>query len=83
MKETGGEAAEPVSARAHVDEDLCISSGRCVAEGSGSFEFSAEQIAYAVDGARGLSETALLTIARACPAGAITVLRGDEPVDIF
>ena len=67
METTGGEAAEPVSLRAEVDEGLCISSGRCVAEGTGNFEFSADQIAYAVDGARGLSETALLTIARACP----------------
>jgi ferredoxin len=69
--------------RAQVDEDSCISSGRCVLEGPGSFEFSEEQIAHAVDGAQGLGEAALLKIARACPAGAIMLFKGDEPVDIF
>jgi ferredoxin len=79
----GEDAAQPVSLRAQVDEDLCISSGRCVLEGPGSFEFSEEQIAHAVDGAQGLGEVSLLKIARGCPASAITLFRGDEPVDIF
>jgi ferredoxin len=79
----GGGAAQPVSLRAQVDEDSCISSGRCVAEAPGRFEFSEEQIAHAVDGAQELGEAALLMIARACPAGAIMLFKGGEPVDIF
>jgi ferredoxin len=54
-----------------------------VLEGPGSFEFSEEQIAHAVDGAQRLGEAELLKIARACPAGAIMLFKGDEPVDVF
>lgn len=70
-----------MSYRATVDKDVCLSSGRCVADAPGAFVFDATEIAEAVPGHPGLSDAALVQVARACPSGAIVVV-DDEGVEI-
>jgi ferredoxin len=59
--------------RASVDKDVCISSGKCVADAPDAFVFDDDEIAEAVDGHPGLSDEALVELARTCPSGAIRV----------
>lgn len=56
-----------------VDQDLCMSSGRCVAEAPGAFVFDDDELAVAVAGQPGIPDDELLAIARGCPSGAISV----------
>lgn len=65
--------------RAEVDQDSCISSGRCVAEAPEAFQFDADEIAQAVDGANTLERGRMLQVARGCPSGAIRVLEDGVP----
>ncbi len=68
--------------RAEVDENTCISSGKCVADAPESFVFDDDEIAHAIDGAQGLDRERLIAIGRACPSGAISVFDGDQPIDL-
>jgi ferredoxin len=68
--------------RAEVEQDICISSGRCVADAPSGFRFDEDEVARAIDGAQALDSTRLVQIARACPSGAITVTDGDTVVDL-
>lgn len=68
--------------RAEVDDHMCISSGRCVADAPSAFEFDEYEIAKTIDGARSLGDEQLKAIARMCPSGAIRVLDGTNEVPI-
>lgn len=68
--------------RAEVDQDVCLSSGKCVADAPSAFEFDDEEIAHSIDGARSLDGERLMAIARNCPSGAIRVLDGDNEVPL-
>ncbi|HVW31612.1 MAG TPA: ferredoxin [Acidimicrobiia bacterium] len=68
-----------------IDRDACISSGNCVADSPGAFDFDDEDIAVVkADGVAELPDDRLLRVARNCPAGAI-ILRDAEgnEVDLF
>lgn len=57
-----------------VDKDVCISSGKCVADAPGVFRFDDDELAEPVDPtAPGLSDERLLAIGRQCSSGAISV----------
>ncbi len=71
------------SLRAAVDSDLCMSSGKCVADAPSAFAFDEDEIAHAVDEARGVDRDELLRVARGCPAGAIRVYDGSDEVSLF
>jgi ferredoxin len=60
-----------------VDKDVCISSGKCVADAPGAFRFDADELAEPVSRSPGLSDAALLEIGRNCPSGAIAVFDED------
>ncbi len=60
-----------------VDKDVCISSGRCVADLPAAFRFDDEEIAEAVDPRPDVAAEWLLDVARNCPSGAITVSGSD------
>lgn len=60
-----------------VDKDVCISSGKCVADAPGAFRFDADELAEAVSSSPALSGDALLTIGRNCPSAAISVFDED------
>jgi len=56
-----------------VDQDLCISSGHCVAEAPSAFRFTAEELAEAVTPSPEVIDERLLDIGRNCPSGAIMI----------
>jgi ferredoxin len=67
-----------------IDRDACISSGNCVADSPGAFDFDDDDIAVVTAGVAEVADDRLLRVARNCPAGAI-VLRdpaGSE-IDLF
>jgi ferredoxin len=63
-----------------IDQELCISSGKCVADGSGVFAFDDEELAYVENPDHGLDTDRLIRIARNCPSQAV-ILR-DEHGDV-
>lgn len=68
--------------RAVVDRDVCISSGRCVADEPEAFRFDAEEIARVAPDASNVPDERLLDVARACPSGAIRLFDGDVEIDV-
>lgn len=67
-----------------VDKDLCISSGKCVADFPRAFRFDDDEISEATENASSLTDDEMVEAARNCPSGAIAVLdeQGDE-VDVW
>jgi ferredoxin len=68
---------------AAVDKDVCISSGRCVADAPTAFRFDDEELAEPTPAFPPLPDDELLAVARACPSGAVSL--SDEhgaPVDV-
>jgi len=65
-----------------VDKDMCISSGKCVADAPSAFRFDDEEISEPTEAASALPDAQLLEIARNCPSGAISLLAGGTPVSI-
>ncbi|GAA4680734.1 hypothetical protein GCM10023215_12740 [Pseudonocardia yuanmonensis] len=74
-----------MSYRVSVDPEVCISSGRCVADAPDLFRFDADEIAEPVPGAPQPADERALDLARACPSGALLVHDADtgEEVDVF
>jgi ferredoxin len=56
-----------------IDKDVCISSGKCVADAPTAFRFDDDELAEPISEHPPLSDAALLDIGRNCPSGAITV----------
>lgn len=72
-----------MSLRPEVDPDLCLSSGRCVADHPSAFAFDDDELAYALPNADQLDDGQVLEAARNCPAEAITVRDVDGNVVEF
>jgi len=68
--------------RVELDKDVCISSGKCVADAPHFFRFDADELSEVVADPPELPDTQLEAIARGCPSGAITLFAGDTPVSI-
>jgi ferredoxin len=67
-----------------IDRDSCISSGNCVADSPGAFDFDDDDIAVVKAGAGELPDDRLLRVARNCPAGAIVLRDADgHEIDLF
>lgn len=67
-----------------VDKDLCLSSGKCVADHPRAFAFDDDEIAEATPEAPSEPLEALLDAARNCPAEAIVVRDASgERIDPF
>jgi ferredoxin len=64
-----------------IDKEICISSGKCVADYPSAFAFDQDELAEPLPGARDLSDADLLAAARNCPSGAFT-LRGEDGSEI-
>lgn len=69
--------------RLELDPDVCISSGRCVADASGSIRFDSNEIAELIPGGAPLTDETIVVLARNCPSGALLVFDGQQPVDVF
>lgn len=64
--------------RLSIDNDICLSSGRCVADLPGVFRFDADELAELIPAAELPADTGLLGAAvRNCPSGAIRLLDDD------
>lgn len=68
--------------RAEVDKDVCISSGRCVADEPSVFRFDDDELSEVAPDAPQLPDDDLRAIARGCPSGAILLFDGADPVPI-
>jgi len=60
-----------------IDQDLCMSSGRCVADAPSVFRFDRDELAEIIADPEVLEDERLLAIARNCPGRAITLLGAD------
>ncbi len=60
-----------------IDQDLCMSSGKCVADAPGVFRFDGDELAETVPDPEVLDDERLLAIARNCPGRAIALLDAD------
>jgi ferredoxin len=67
--------------RIEVDQNLCISSGMCVADAPGLIRFDDDNLAELIPGGEQPPDQALVRLARGCPSGALQVFDGDEPVN--
>ena len=56
-----------------IDQELCISSGKCVADAPAVFRFDDEELAEVVPGGSA-DDARLLAVARNCPGRAITLV---------
>lgn len=65
-----------------VDQDECVSAGKCVASAPGFFVFDADQIVEMNPTGMPPDDALLLRIARACPSGAIRLRKDGVEVDI-
>jgi ferredoxin len=59
--------------KAEVDQDLCISSGRCVSDLPTVFAFDEDQLATVIGADHAIDDARLLRLARNCPGQAITL----------
>lgn len=64
----------------HIDQELCVSSGKCVGDAPGAFAFNDDELAQAGPEAASLPAERLFAIARNCPGQAITVVDEDGTV---
>lgn len=69
--------------RVEVDPDVCISSGRCVADTPGLFRFDDDEIAEVIPDGEELPDQRLVALARGCPSGALRLTDGGERVEVF
>ena len=71
-----------MSYRVEIDQDECMSAGRCVVEAPSAFGFDGDELAVVLSGAADLDDAELLLIARRCPSQAVLIFDADgRPVD--
>lgn len=76
--------ADEVAYRVSVDKDVCISSGKCVADAPRLFRFDEDDLAEVVPQAPRPTNDELITIARQCPSLAVVLQDGatGETIDL-
>ena len=68
--------------RIEIDQDECMSSGKCVADHPDGFDFDDEELAMAKPGAQTLSDEDKIHAARNCPSRAILLFADDgRPIE--
>lgn len=74
-----------MSYRLSVDSEVCISSGKCVADAPQVLRFDDDDVAELIPGAVQPDDATQLGLARACPSGALRVhdACSGEEIDIF
>jgi ferredoxin len=65
-----------------IDQDACVSSGKCVASMGDLFAFDGQELATVREGAAVPDDAALLRVARQCPSGAIRLRLDGVDVDL-
>ena len=65
-----------------VDQDECVSAGRCVSAAPGFFRFGDDELAVVDESGARPSDEALVRIARSCPNGAIHLKRNGVEIEL-
>jgi ferredoxin len=65
-----------------IDQDACVSSGKCVASLGQLFAFDDQELATVRPDGEVPDDATLLRIARQCPSGAILLSDGGVPVEL-
>ncbi|MGZ0218264.1 MAG: ferredoxin [Acidimicrobiales bacterium] len=66
-----------------VDQDECMSSGKCVANHPDTFDFDDDELVVLTSGASSTSDEIKIHAARNCPSGAIKLFdHAGNPVDV-
>jgi ferredoxin len=65
-----------------LDQDECLSSGKCIVDQPGAFGFDDDELVVALPGLADLTDEQLVAAARRCPSGAILVFDGDTQVEL-
>ncbi len=66
-----------------IDQELCISSGKCVADEPAAFAFDDDELSVVLPGAALLSDDRLRRAARMCPGQAIILVdEAGQQVDV-
>lgn len=68
--------------RVVIDQDECVSAGKCVATAPGYFRFDDDELATVDESAPPPDDSTLVRIARTCPSQAISLFDGDQPVEL-
>lgn len=66
--------------KVEVNQDFCISSGKCVADEPTVFQFDEDEVAEPTGTTAGIDQARLADVARNCPSGAITLVGPSGPV---
>jgi ferredoxin len=69
--------------RLELDPDVCISSGRCMADAPDSIRFDADKIAELFAEGEPIGDEQMVVLARNCPSGALLVFDGQQPFYVF
>ncbi len=72
--------SQPLIARIEIDQDRCISSGRCVADEPSLFAFDDDELATVIGSASEHAADRLIRLARNCPGEAITLVDDEGQV---
>ena len=64
--------------RVHIDKDMCVSAGKCVADAPSAFGYDDDELGTVLPGAAELTEERLIRLARQCPGRAIILIDSDE-----
>jgi len=70
------------SLRVWIDQDECVSAGRCVSAAPGFFRLDDDELAIVDESGPRPGDDMLIRIARACPNGAIHVVRDGVEIDL-
>ena len=65
-----------------VNQDFCISSGKCVADEPTVFRFDDDEVAEPTGTTAGTDRARLIEVIRNCPSGAITLMGPEGPVEV-
>jgi ferredoxin len=77
------EEDQTMAYRIEVDPDVCMSSGRCVADAPSLFRFDDDEIAELIPNGEQLPDRTLIALARACPSGALQLMQDEERIEII
>ena len=63
----------PVAYTIKIDQELCVSSGKCVGDAPGRFRFDDDELAELVSDPEPIDDVRLVAVARNCPGRAIAL----------
>jgi len=62
-----------MAVRVEIDQDACLSAGKCISRAPDGFAFDEDELAVTLEGVDRIDEATLRRVAAECPGAAITV----------